>query len=575
MLALSAFKEIIFCDFEFRQDPGERRYPVCLVARELHSGRVIPVWRDELLQMKQAPFDTGADSLFVAYYASAELSCFLALDWPMPVNVLDLYVEHRQQTNGIAAPDENSLLAALALRGLGAIDAGEKTYWRDLIMNQWNWSDDEKAGILAYCQTDVDALARLLPKMADAIDLPRALSRGRYMQAVARMEWAGVPIDVELHDRLMGRWEDIKLAVVQSVDQAYGVYEKTSFRQARFAKYLEAQDIPWERLPSGGLQLDKTFFRDQATTYPVLGPLYELRTSLARMRKTKLAIGPDGRNRPRLSPFTSVTGRNQPSNSSSIFGPSRWLRNLIRPEFGHGLAYVDWSSQEYAIAAALSDDRRMMVEYAGGDPYMSMAITLGLAPPDATKATHAEIREKCKTAVLGINYGMSAHGLALRLGVPLCEAKAFLRSHQRAYPRFWEWSEQVVDTALATRVIRSQFDWVMHLGDEPNTRALQNYPMQANGSEMMRLAAIAATEAGIEVCMPVHDAFVICAPLDCLDDTVREMRALMCRASEVVTGGLTVRTDSEVVRWPDHYRDKRGDSMWKLVTGLLGEGVAI
>ena len=34
-----------------------------------------------------------------------------------------------------------------------------------------------------------------------------------------------------------------------------------------------------------------------------------------------------------------------------------------------------------------------------------------------------------------------------------------------------------------------------------------NFPMQAGGAEMMRIAAIAATEAGIEVCCPVHDAF--------------------------------------------------------------------
>ena len=41
--------------------------------------------------------------------------------------------------------------------------------------------------------------------------------------------------------------------------------------------------------------------------------------------------------------------------------------------------------------------------------------------------------------------------------------------------------------------------------------------MQANGAEMMRLAAIAATEAGIEVCAPVHDAFLIAAPLSRLE----------------------------------------------------------
>ena len=53
------------------------------------------------------------------------------------------------------------------------------------------WSADERAGILDYCERDVDALARLLPAMLPKIDLPRALLRGRYMAAAARMEHSG------------------------------------------------------------------------------------------------------------------------------------------------------------------------------------------------------------------------------------------------------------------------------------------------------------------------------------------------------------------------------------------------
>jgi hypothetical protein len=67
----------------------------------------------------------------------------------------------------------------------------------------------------------------------------------------------------------------------------------------------------------------------------------------------------------------------------------------------------------------------------------------------------------------------------------------------------------------------------------------------------------------------VHDAFLIAAPLDLLDDSVAAMRALMARAGATVTGGLPVRTDAVVVRWPDRYMDERGVGMWKMVMGLL------
>jgi len=87
----------------------------------------------------------------------------------------------------------------------------------------------------------------------------------------------------------------------------------------------------------------------------------------------------------------------------------------------------------------------------------------------------------------------------------------------------------------------------------------------------MRIAAIAGTEAGIEVCAPVHDAFLIAAPLCRLDEDVAAMQAIMSEAGRYVTGGLDIRTDADVIRWPDRYMDERGEVMWRKVIGLLDE----
>ena len=58
---------------------------------------------------------------------------------------------------------------------------------RALVLRGGPWSADERAAILSYCESDVAALVRLLPAMLSTIDLPRALLRGRYMTAAARM----------------------------------------------------------------------------------------------------------------------------------------------------------------------------------------------------------------------------------------------------------------------------------------------------------------------------------------------------------------------------------------------------
>jgi hypothetical protein len=67
-----------------------------------------------------------------------------------------------------------------------------------------------------------------------------------------------------------------------------------------------------------------------------------------------------------------------------------------------------------------------------------------------------------------------------------------------------------------------------------------NFPKLANGAEMMRIAAIAGTEAGIEVCAQIHDAFLIAAQLDRLDEHVALMRQLMIAAGRIVRGGLSI-----------------------------------
>ena len=188
-------------DFEFTTFTGERPIPVCLVARELRNGRTFRILEGQF--GPAPPYATGPDVLFVAYYASAELGCYRVLGWPMPERILDLFVEFRARTNMGSKVDQDrrtpsgaGLLAALTYFGLDGMGATEKKEMQEAIGNGTWRGRYTPEQILDYCQTDVDALARLLPVTLPQIDLPRALLRGRYMAAAAVMEHNGVPIDV-------------------------------------------------------------------------------------------------------------------------------------------------------------------------------------------------------------------------------------------------------------------------------------------------------------------------------------------------------------------------------------------
>ena len=123
---------------------------------------------------------------------------------------------------------------------------------------------------------------------------------------------------------------------------------------------------------------------------------------------------------------------------------------------------------------------------------------------------------------------------------------------------------------MLTNDTHTVFGWHMHVhADNCNPRLLRNFPMQANGAEMLRLSCCLATERGIEAVAPVHDAIMICAPLDRLDEHIAIARAAMAEASKVVLDGFEIRTDANVVRCPDRYMDPRGIVMWERVMGLI------
>ncbi|MBF0495034.1 MAG: DNA polymerase I [Deltaproteobacteria bacterium] len=563
------FDEIWAVDFEFHCPPGERPQPICLVAQEIYSGRIVRLWEDDLVQMKGSPFPAGDKSLFVAFYASAEFGCYLALGWAMPVWVLDLFVEFRCLTNGRVLPYGFSLLGAALHFGLPETEAATKEDMRGLAIRGGPFSEEEKVDLLNYCEADVHITAELFHKMVGLIDWSRALWRGRYMKAVARMEYFGVPIDTALLSLLKARWPDIQTNLIQEIDVDYGVYEGRTFKIDRFEAWLSKKGITWPRLPSGRLDLSDDTFREMARSHYRVAPLRELRSSLGQMRLNDLAVGADRRNRTLLSPFRSKTGRNQPSNSKFIFGPSTWLRSLIKPEPDHGLAYVDWCQQEFGIAAYLSGDPNMIKSYESGDPYLEFAKLTGGVTLDGTKESHPRERDLFKACILGVQYGMGSKSLGFRIGMSPCYAEELIRMHRRVFSIFWIWSDNLLEFALIQMKIKTVFGWEYRITGKPNPRSIRNFPIQANGAEMLRLACVFITEMGIELCAPVHDAVLIHFPLDKEQQIISATQQAMSDASAAVLGGYRLRPDVSLVRYPGRYQDDRGAKMWETVMRII------
>jgi DNA polymerase I-like protein with 3'-5' exonuclease and polymerase domains len=245
------------------------------------------------------------------------------------------------------------------------------------------------------------------------------------------------------------------------------------------------------------------------------------------------------------------------------------MRGLIRPGPDQAVAYIDYSQQEFGIAAALSKDVNMMASYQSGDPYLAFAKFANAVPAEATKATHPRERNLFKTTILAVQYLAGAARLASQLGITLPEAQALLDQHHRIYAQFWAWSDSVSDYGQMYGSISATFGWTLHLTADTSLRTLRNFPMQANGSEMLRLAAIFARQAGVVIVATVHDALLIEARSDDVAHAVALTQSAMRRASEIVLAGFALRTDAQTVHYPDRFREELGLTMWQWMCETL------
>jgi hypothetical protein len=569
-MKLATMDEIVFIDFEFIAEPGERPKSVCMVAAEQKSGRMFRVWLEDGAP-NAPPFAIGPGVLAVSYYAVAELSCFLALGWRLPRLVLDLYAEFRVATNGLS--HGRGLLDALRWYNLDGIEPTQKDRLRKRILSGGPYRAEERNAILDYCQSDVKALPELCWRMVgEDNNLTLALWRGEYVKAVTVAEHNGVPMDAPLYRQMVEYWPTLQTSVIDRVNATIPVFEGGHFRMERLKSWLQDKHLvrDWPRTLTGELAIDEDTLREVAARYPALEPLRQVRQMLGQLHTPNLSIGSDGRNRCMLSPFATKTGRNGPSSTKFIFGVPAFLRGLIRPEPGKALAYIDWEQQEFGIAAALSGDVEMQSAYASGDPYLSFAKFARAVPADATKTSHRRERNLFKETILGTQYLIGANALACKLGVTLQEAKDLLDHHHRMFLKFWDWSERVSDYGQLFGRLVAAFGWQMQISRETSIRSLCNWPMQANAAEMLRAACVFIVASRVELLTPIHDAMLIEANVSEIKHAVSLTEAAMRKASELVLDGFPLRTEAQIICPPARFvGDEHDEVMWRWLTETL------
>lgn len=589
------FKNIVVCDFEYEVAPGDLPNPLCMVAHvldeKLQHERAVRVWRGEFGPVP--PFDIGPDTLFVAYSAWAELTCFLQLGWRFPAHVFDLHTCYLAVSN-VLLPHDDETRKKPRKRLPDACRAYDIAGWENIdkediakAIGEGTWRGRySREEILAYCETDVTKSAELLRRQVRGhrnyapTDTKRVLHWSNYSaKTISRIQAKGMPIDVDLWQLVQENKKQVIRHLIRVFDPSRGadvqIYnDDGEWSYERFERYLAHTGVAaWPRHESGQLDASSDAFK-LMHHIPGIERLHALRDSLGVIVRARLPIGKDGRNRPSLFPFGTATGRN--AHGKSLFNAHAGMRSFMRFDPDTVGVYLDWRTQEVGVAAALSGDPQMIEDYNGGDVYHALAKMCGLTndpDPKSWKKREKAQRQRMKALQLGINYGMGVPSLARGLDRHPLIASAIIERHRARYPIYWRWRENEAWNAMLNRRAVSQFGWPMHVTTSPNRRTLYNFPMQSGGAEMLRYAAWRMVEAGLVPSMLVHDAILIEAKSRADVDLAVE---IMREAGRVTCKGLAIGADADQGKEMipgQRFRDARpvAKEMWASIMQALQE----
>jgi DNA polymerase I len=186
------FTQTVVADFEYEVSDGDLPKVLCMVAyvldENLRHVRTIRLWRGDF--GTAPPFDIGPNTVFVAYSAWAEMTCFKVLNWRFPVHVFDSHTAYLAATNVLLPydPDEakkrkkprkrlSDACRAYGIDGWERID--REAIAKDI--GKGRWREYGRETVFDYCEEDVRKTMQLLRRQLidneifPAADVPRVL----------------------------------------------------------------------------------------------------------------------------------------------------------------------------------------------------------------------------------------------------------------------------------------------------------------------------------------------------------------------------------------------------------------
>ncbi len=374
------------------------------------------------------------------------------------------------------------------------------------------------------------------------------------VSVLVAMETAGILVDQgylqQLHERLSARLHELEQEIYGHAGGAFNINSGIQLNEVLFDK-LGLPTTGLKKLrASDRFSLTADVLETMADLHPIIAAILKYR-QLAKLKSTYVDALPQlinphtGRIHTTYNQIGTATGRISSNNPNMQNIPVRTdeggeIRRAFVAPADHVLLAADYSQIELRVLAHITRDPGLVQVFREGrDIHAATAAQLfGVAQEDVTKNQ----RRIAKTVVFGVIYGISAFGLAQRIGgLDRGSAQALINALFAKFPSIRTYIDETLERGRRDGYVQSLFGrrrWMPELNSSgPRKAAAEreaiNAPIQATAADLMKLAMLKVAAALHErqlqsrMLLQVHDELILEVPYPELAEVGTMVREVM------------------------------------------------
>lgn len=365
-----------------------------------------------------------------------------------------------------------------------------------------------------YAAEDADITFQLYVKISELLNSDDLHEIAKDLEfplipVLASMEMNGVLIDAEMLDRFSTELTKDLIELEGNIFKITGEEFNLNSPQQLGTVLFDKLKLPaGKKTKTGQYSTSEDVLSKLAVEHEVPSLILDYR-SLSKLRSTyvdalpKLIHPKTGRIHTDFNQTVAATGRLSSSNPNLQNIPirtarGREIRKAFIPENGYRMLAADYSQVELRVIASISEDENMIRAFKQGEDIHARTAK-EIFDLDSLDEVTPDHRRKAKEVNFGIPYGVSAYGLASRLGISNSEGKEMIDQYFKRFPGIRTYIEKTIHFAKENGYVTTLMGRRRYIPDINSRnwnvrgfaeRTAINMPIQGTAADIIKQAMI-------------------------------------------------------------------------------------